>query len=404
MQYARIASRVFNRPLLIEPRALAPLADYVRSRMTGAPIAADNGVVRSASGYRYLAVDGVALINISGPLVNKGGQIDPDCVEITSYQQIRELIRTAQADPNIQSLLLEFDSPGGEVAGAFDLADEIFAMRGRKPMTAVATDMAASAAYLLASACDELYVTQTAFTGSIGVVLQHWDFSRAIDAAGVAVTYIYAGDHKVDANPWQPLPDAVRADLQSEIDHLYGLFVQRIARYRGLSEAKVIATQARTYLGGKAVEVGLADGVDTAHDLFDRLAVRPADPPRLITATGVSLMSDQDQPLLMAETTDEGFIQAAIANERLRMAQVMGSEAAQGRTDSAVTLLAKTSMDAASIITLLAGMPAAQAAASRLDRAMAAIGTPGIGAEGDPVPLSAAQTILNNHRAATGRH
>jgi capsid assembly protease len=77
------------------------------------------------------------------------------------------------------------------------------------------------------------------------------------------VTYVFSGGHKVDGNPFEPLPDAVRKDLQAQIDKTYGLFVNTVADYRGLSPAAVKGQEARVYTGSDAIAAGLADRIAT---------------------------------------------------------------------------------------------------------------------------------------------
>lgn len=93
---------------------------------------------------------------------------------------------------------------------------------------------------------------------------RHADLSRALDKQGISVTHIHAGDHKIDGNPAQPLPEEVRADFQAEVDALYGIFVETVAINRGVTEEAVRDTQARVYLGQDGVQTGLADRIETA--------------------------------------------------------------------------------------------------------------------------------------------
>jgi hypothetical protein len=122
-------------------------------------------------------------------------------------------------------------SAGGEVGGLFDLVDRIHAIRAAsgKPIWAIAAEAALSAAYAIASAADRIYVTQTGEAGSIGVVAVHVDESGADAQDGLAWTFIHAGARKVDGNPHQPLSDHARADLQADVDLMYGRFVAVVA-------------------------------------------------------------------------------------------------------------------------------------------------------------------------------
>jgi ClpP class serine protease len=133
------------------------------------------------------------------------------------------------------------------------------------------SDLAASAAYLLASAATSITVTETGQVGSIGVVLRHLDVSEALSKQGVKVTHIHAGAHKVDGNPYEPLPDSVRAQLQQDVNHYYDLFVNAVATYRGIDPITVRATEAKMFVAERALELGLIDQIAQPPDFLSSL-------------------------------------------------------------------------------------------------------------------------------------
>ncbi len=151
--------------------------------------------------------------------------------------------------------------PGGEVAGCFDLADEIYAARGVKPIRAILSESAYSAAYAIASAADHISVPRTGGVGSIGVILMHVDWSQKLEKDGVKVTIVTFGDRKGETSPMIPLSDQARDGLQAEIDEIGALFVNTVARNRGISADTVRNTQAAVYLAAEGVSLGLADVV-----------------------------------------------------------------------------------------------------------------------------------------------
>jgi signal peptide peptidase SppA len=162
-------------------------------------------------------------------------------------------------------VILDVDSPGGEVGGLFDLVEQIRAIKSRagKPLWAVANESALSAAYAVASAADRLYVTRTGEVGSIGVVAVHVDESGADAKAGLAWSFVFAGEHKVDANAHEPLSERARATIQADVDRLYGELCALVAANRGLTNEGVRGTDAAIYRGELAVRAGLADRVGT---------------------------------------------------------------------------------------------------------------------------------------------
>lgn len=287
MLHARIAARAFNTPLLVEPSKAMAFLSGLGPRILGRrlDLAADDGggFVRSsaalpvrasvlagglADSYRhhgeapYPVVDGIAVIEIAGVLIHRGGWIGQSSGQ-TSYEGIAAQIEAAASDPAVRGLALEIDSFGGEVAGVFDLADRIRAIRGAKPVWAFVAEHAFSAGYALASQADRTLLPRTGALGSIGVVVLHADLSGQLDQDGVRVTLIHSGQHKVDGNPYQPLPEAVQGDIQREIDVLRFLFAETVAAGRAgrLSQEAALATEAATYRGAGAVAAGLADEV-----------------------------------------------------------------------------------------------------------------------------------------------
>ena len=225
MLHARIAARAFNTPLLIEPSKAMAFLSGLGPRILGrrVDIGDDNGALEStvapparasilAGGmlddYRkhgeapYPVVDGIAVIEISGVLIHRGGWIGQSSGQ-TSYEGIAAQIEAAANDPAVRGLALEIDSFGGEVAGVFDLADRIRAIRATKPVWAFVAEHAFSAGYALASQATRILLPRTGALGSIGVVVMHADLSGQLDQDGMRVTLVHSGNHKVDGNPYE---------------------------------------------------------------------------------------------------------------------------------------------------------------------------------------------------------
>ena len=285
MLHARIAARAFNTPLLVEPSKAMAFLSGLGPRILGrrielaggndalegvAPLPARTGILAGNLAERlqhhgdapYPVMDGVAVIEIAGVLIHRGGWIGQSSGQ-TSYEGIAAQIEAAASDPAVRGIALEIDSFGGEVAGVFDLADRIRAIRAAKPVWAFVAEHAFSAGYALASQADRILLPRTGALGSIGVVVLHADMSGQLDQDGLRVTLIHSGRHKVDGNPYEPLPETVRDDIQREIDVLRFLFAETVAAGRAgrLSQAAALATEAATFRGAEAVAAGLADEV-----------------------------------------------------------------------------------------------------------------------------------------------
>ncbi|GHT97238.1 hypothetical protein FACS1894126_0920 [Alphaproteobacteria bacterium] len=238
--------KMLNKPLLINPQSLEMI-----SSMEWFPAEKE---------IAYNIHSGIAIIPIHG-LLTKNCQFDSHFFVTTSYNEIHELVATALEDSKVNSILLDIDSPGGEVGGLFDLVDFIYESREAKPIYAFANDHAFSAAYAIASAASKIFVNRTSGIGSIGVIATHLDISEYDKKEGIKYTTIFAGDKKNDLSPHQPLSDDAISDLQKEVNRLYGMFVAVVARNRNVSSAQVKATQAATYFGTDSLSFGLADEV-----------------------------------------------------------------------------------------------------------------------------------------------
>lgn len=194
-----------------------------------------------------------------------------------STDQISRALRGSLADPAIDRIVLEVDSGGGSVFGVLELADEIFRSRAQKPIIGVANSFCASAAYWIASQCSELYVAPGGQVGSIGIVTEHRDESRAMQAAGVNITLITAGLFKAESNPFAPLSKEARAFMQGEVQSRYNDFTRAVARGRGVSVDTVRRGMGEGRMVGAndAVRERMVDGVASLTDVLNRKA-RPA--------------------------------------------------------------------------------------------------------------------------------
>lgn len=286
MRFAHLAQRLFNTPIAIRPEkaevVMAALADRLgiskMIRVDGTEGALSVGAYLGDEYARagreqpegYSNVAGVAVIQVSGTLVQKLGTLEPYS-GMTGYDGLRQNFLTALNDPDVKAIALQIDSPGGEVAGCFDLVDTIFEARGEKPITAILDESAYSAAYAIASAADEIYVPRTGGTGSIGVISMHVDWSKALTDSGVKVTFITYGDRKADGHAEIPLSDEAHANFKADITTMGELFVETVARNRGIAASAVRATQAGTFLGERGVKLGLADAVMPPDAAFQTL-------------------------------------------------------------------------------------------------------------------------------------
>jgi HK97 family phage prohead protease len=182
-----------------------------------------------------------------------------------SCEGFTKQFRAALADDSITAIVFDIDSPGGTVTGVPELAAEIRAARGQKPIIAVANGMAASAAYWLASAADKLVVIPSGEVGSIGVYQMHQDVSGALEQAGVKIQFIKAGEFKTEGNPYEPASESFLASQQKDVDAIYVDFKADVAAGRGVTVAKVEADfgNGRMLMAKNALAAGMVDEIAT---------------------------------------------------------------------------------------------------------------------------------------------
>lgn len=280
-----LATRIFDTPLLIAPQKLEVILAALAPRLgiEAPPVSAAVSVERASRKPYEVTPDGIAIIPVEGTLVHKTRGIDA-LSGLRSYVDIQQEIEDAATDPTIKGILLEIDSPGGEVAGAFDVADTVYSARATKPLIAVANNDAFSAAYLLASAAQRIYVSRTSGVGSVGVIVSHLDVSGNDEKMGYRYTIVSAGARKADFNPHAPLSEEAKIVLEGEIARTYGLLVNTVARNRGLPEAAVRGTEAGLFFGSDALNVKFADRLGTRQDAL-------ADLRAVIAPAGVSIQT-----------------------------------------------------------------------------------------------------------------
>jgi signal peptide peptidase SppA len=260
-----MAARLFGAPLMIHRPKLEVILAVLGPRIGLPQAAVPANAITSRTAPT--GATGIAVLPIYGTLVRRTVGLEAES-GMASYQELATMLDTAVADPSVAAILLDIDSAGGESGGVFDLANRVAAAAKRKPVWALANDMAFSAAYAIGSAASRFIVTRTGGVGSIGVIAMHADQSVKDAKDGVRYTTVFAGARKNDLNPHEPISDEAHAFLKNEVERVYGLFVETVARNRGVSADAVRATEASIYYGADAVAAGLADAVGTFDDVL----------------------------------------------------------------------------------------------------------------------------------------
>lgn len=290
----------------------------------------------------------------------------------TGYKYIEMAVKRGLADDNCKRIAFIIDSPGGEVAGCFEVSDFIYENNSQKPMRAFCADHAYSAAFAIATSvgAGNISVTRSGGVGSVGVVTAHVDFSEAYKQMGVKITYIFKGKHKVDGNSAEPLPAEVKARIEKRLEKLYSVFTGTVARNRGMDEQAVRDTEALTYDAEDGIEIGFADRLGA---LEDEMAIFADDETSGDDEMAQTTYTQEQYDAAVATARTEGHAAgvtegtaagnaAATAAATTRMNAVLDSEEGKARPKAAVRAL-KTSMSAEEIVAFLGDLPEEKAEA-----------------------------------------
>lgn len=363
-------SRLHHRGCLIarDYNLIADLNDISSAKLEDAKPSFDARRAEILSSYGYCDpptlekpfayANGVAIIPIHGLLINR---LSWSYSFATGYNFIRAQRAAAIADPDVQLIVYDINSPGGVASGCAELAREMFDTRGEKPNLAVVDARCYSAALFLGSAASRLVVVPSGGVGSIGCLSVHIDYSGMLDAEGLKVTIIDApeGGEKADGHPLQPLSATARASIQRDVDYHYGLFTEAVARHRNLSEDEVIATKAACLLPPEALEIGLIDAIATPTDavaeFFNKLATdADAGDDEMTTKSENTTAA---QPATMSAADVSAAVKQALADDRARQSGIRMCEEAKGRKTLADHLASNTEMSVDEARAILAASP-----------------------------------------------
>lgn len=364
----------------------------------------------------FAFANGTAIIPIHGTLINRFAS---SYGFVTGYNFVKTQVAAAEADPEVVRVIYDVNSYGGMVSGCQEASDCIG--EAAKPSIAVVDANCYSAAYMLASQAGGIVATPSGGIGSIGVVMMHVDVSKALKDFGVDVSFIYAGEHKVDGNMYQPLSDEVRAEFQADIDACYDMFVAQVAYGRDMNEQDVRDTEARSYRAEDALDLGLIDAIQNPVDAIEafthpsqentmppanRTQSAPVDP---AIAAAAAEQARATQEATSAQAAQAAAVEAAATArtaERARIALIQGHVEAVGRETLAAHLALQTDMTVEAATGILAASPkqAAPPAESHFQRAMEKGGGPNVGAgeSEDDDGKTPAQKILASQARMTG--
>lgn len=368
-----------NNPILHKEEGRVDMVKQTMARTLGSAVVSGNPM--------YGMIGTTAVIPVFGALVNR---FNSTYGFITGYNYIKNAISAALNDESVDNIILDIDSGGGEVAGCFETADYIKAARTQKEIHAIVDSSCYSAAYAIASACTSIKATPSSGIGSIGVVAMHASYKKMLEQEGISVTFIKAGEHKVDGNPYEDLSDSVKADMQKRIDTIYTEFVSLVSENRSIANEDVVKTQAACYTAQEAKTIGLVDDVISVEQ-----AVKLITEGRMSKGNTVQALTDSKaEP--QAQTPQTPVAQADASSERNRIQSIIAAEAAASNSKLAHHLAFNTNMSVEDAIqTLNAAAQDAKESATAADKhvtsvnlladAMGKVEQPNVGADAGDV-------------------
>ena len=224
--------------------------------------------------YMKVNADGIAVIQIMGPIMQRPGFFDMLFGGGASSEALIADLERAVESPSVKAILLYIDSPGGQVNGTKDVADMVGMVNQVKPVIAFTDGILASAAYWIGSAGNKVFATPTSKTGSVGILAMHVDYSKADEEHGIKRTIVFNGRYKGLVSDTEPLSKEGQEYMQELVDQTYAIFVNDVAKARGMTPKAVYEHESKIFLAAAAKEAGLIDQVGSFNDAYTALKRR----------------------------------------------------------------------------------------------------------------------------------
>jgi protease-4 len=316
---------------LMEPQAGFALAGMLNGinlhvhmqevEASGVAVAARSSVRSSADGCKPFDFDpesGIAFLSASGPLTKRMASWGGGTSTVRLRQQARAMLR----DKDVNGVLFRGDSPGGQVSGTADAAEDIYRLSQEKPVVGLIEDMGASAMYWLISQCGYLMINRTGLAPCMGTYMAIADSSGYYAQNGVKIYVISSGGFKGAGVDGTEITEAQRAEWQREVKTLNSHFLAGVARGRNMDLDDVTAlADGRVHVGQEVVDLGLADSVGSFDDAMEMLLAAIADNKHAARRGKETIMS---QP---TATKDGEKKQSIAARIGAAIASVLGPEA-----------------------------------------------------------------------------
>lgn len=353
----RVWNKAADEPWAITSSALTTILD-IAARQNAPPEAVAAKLGRELqNSYRLEMRDGIAVLPVVGPLF-RYANLFTQVSGASSYELLAKDFTQAVENPDVKAIILNIDSPGGEVNGCAEFADMIHEARGVKPIVAYASGDAASGAYWIAAAADEIVVSKTSALGSIGVV---GVYRGNKDEDAVEVVSSQSPYKRID-----PDTDDGRARLQKRIDAMADVFVEAVAKYRGVASSHVQNHYGSgdVFIGDAAVKQGLADRIGSFEKLLFELSGNTVSEPspHSINPNQQEKSMDDIQSLREAypdltASLEQDAVKQGVTTERSRVQGILSHDEANARTLLAQHLAFETDMEVEAAVSVLSKAP-----------------------------------------------
>ena len=208
----------------------------------------------------------IAVISLRGLISTSiAGNVGESMVDDLRWQ-----FEQARNDDNVRAVVLEIDSPGGEVTASDMIYNAVVKTRAKKPVVVYMESLAASGGYYVACGGKYLMANETSITGSIGVIIQTLNYQQLFDKIGLASVVFKSGKFKDMLNGARPITEEERAYVQSFVMKTYEKFLGIVARERNLPADGLRngIADGRILSGRDALDFKLIDGLGQIEDAY----------------------------------------------------------------------------------------------------------------------------------------
>jgi len=338
ISYLRTAEMVFGTPLLIGETQGLIIGKYLSSRMRGENLepqgnrfvgneefSNDKYGRKSWKGYRKEG--STAIVSLLGETVNRGAWMG-SYSGMTSYEGLATQLKAAVDDNEVDRIVLDVNSPGGQTHGLAETSRLIRSLSKQKPITAVVNATAFSAAYILISGATKIVATESSELGSIGVLLIHADYSDQMKEAGVKVTMFHEGDRKIDLNPYEEVSEEAAKAVKSRMTDIMSQAVSIVSEHRNIPEKRIYSLEAGILSAQEAIKAGLADEIGTFDEVLAN--IKSADRGSKTVKRRSSMSDDiQDTDTVTKATYDNDVAKAkndGAASATARFSEIMAND------------------------------------------------------------------------------